>query len=170
MHVRVINFGSNWWGMHSRALDDPLCFQTECGLVQLRSPSLWPSPPVFRCLPRSDSLQLDQRFQSGVSLARSGQNVSLLGTEPIWRKGTPSIRSIGSGSGAGCLAGDVEFRRSRRDRVHKTWLAIGRSAADLDQFTRRKIRSNAALWLHRLGPERPGTMDNQRRWAASCAR
>ncbi len=27
MHVRAINFGSNWWGMHSRAADDPLCFR-----------------------------------------------------------------------------------------------------------------------------------------------
>ena len=27
MHVRVVSFGSNWWEMHSRALNDPLCFR-----------------------------------------------------------------------------------------------------------------------------------------------
>ena len=27
MHVRIIGFGSNWWSMHSRDLDDPDCFR-----------------------------------------------------------------------------------------------------------------------------------------------
>jgi hypothetical protein len=27
MHVRIINFGTNWWAMHSRNLDDPFCFR-----------------------------------------------------------------------------------------------------------------------------------------------
>lgn len=27
MRVRVINFGTNWWAMHSRDLDDPYCFR-----------------------------------------------------------------------------------------------------------------------------------------------
>jgi len=27
MHVGVISFGSNWWAMHSRDLNDPFCFQ-----------------------------------------------------------------------------------------------------------------------------------------------
>ena len=29
MHVRVISFGTNWWGMHSPDRSDPLCFQRE---------------------------------------------------------------------------------------------------------------------------------------------
>lgn len=27
MYIRVISFGTNWWAMHSRNLDDPLCFR-----------------------------------------------------------------------------------------------------------------------------------------------
>lgn len=27
MYIRVVSFGSNWWAMHSRDLDDPLCFR-----------------------------------------------------------------------------------------------------------------------------------------------
>ena len=26
MRVRIISFGTNWWGMHGRDLDDPHCF------------------------------------------------------------------------------------------------------------------------------------------------
>lgn len=27
MYIRVVSFGTNWWAMHSRDLDDPLCFR-----------------------------------------------------------------------------------------------------------------------------------------------
>jgi hypothetical protein len=27
MRVRVVSFGTNWWAMHSRDLDDPYCFR-----------------------------------------------------------------------------------------------------------------------------------------------
>lgn len=27
MYIRVVSFGTNWWAMHSRELDDPLCFR-----------------------------------------------------------------------------------------------------------------------------------------------
>lgn len=27
MHIRVISFGTNWWAMRSRAVDDPFCFR-----------------------------------------------------------------------------------------------------------------------------------------------
>jgi len=27
MRVRIISFGTNWWAMHSRDLDDPYCFR-----------------------------------------------------------------------------------------------------------------------------------------------
>jgi hypothetical protein len=40
MHVRVISFGSNWWEMHSRALDDSLCF---------RRNTAWFNSAALRC-------------------------------------------------------------------------------------------------------------------------
>jgi hypothetical protein len=27
MRVRIVSFGTNWWGVHSRDLDDPYCFR-----------------------------------------------------------------------------------------------------------------------------------------------
>jgi len=40
MHVRVVSFGSNWWEMHSRALNDPLCF---------RRKAAWFNSAALRC-------------------------------------------------------------------------------------------------------------------------
>ena len=40
MHVRIVSFGSNWWEMHSRALDDSLCF---------RRNAAWFNSAALRC-------------------------------------------------------------------------------------------------------------------------
>jgi len=40
MHVRIVSFGSNWWEMHSRALNDPLCF---------RRKAAWFNSAALRC-------------------------------------------------------------------------------------------------------------------------
>ena len=160
MHVRVVSFGSNWWEMHSRALNDPLCFRRKAAWFNSAALRCGRRIRYFAAYPGQIRFNLTSGFNPEFPARALGRTFLCSGPNQYG----------GSGSGAGCLAGDVEFWRSRRDRVRKTWLAIGRSAADLDQFAWRKIRSDAALWLRRLGPERPGTLDNRQRWAAPCAR
>jgi len=170
MHVRVINFGSNWWEMHSHALDDSLCF---------RRNAAWFNSAALRCGRRiryfaAYSGQIRFNLTSGFNPefpARAlGRTYLCSGPNQYGGKAHLLFVRLVAEAAPDAWLCDAEFWRSRRDRVHKTRLAIGRSAADLDQFARRKIRSNAALWRYRLGPERPGTMDYRQRWAASRAR
>ena len=91
MHVRIINFGTNWWAMHSRNLDDPFCFRRSRRVVQLGGTQVRPQVATVLGVSRSDPVQPEQRFSAGASAAVHGEDIPVQRSKPFGRSHAPSI-------------------------------------------------------------------------------
>jgi hypothetical protein len=150
MRVRIISFGTNWWAMHSRDLDDPFCFRrsaawfNSAGLKYGRRLRLcWVYPGQIR-------FNLNSGFQPEHPLRSIGRTFLCSGPNHLGGRTHLLFVRLSSESAPDRYL----VTMNDASNVHVSSLEICRCSADIGQPPGSPVRSNASHGTARLGGNR----------------